>query len=427
MSADPLDLLRPADDIGWAGSFTEPLTLAESLVARATAFAGARLWTTQLQPPALVAAPGVTRHIAVTALLSSPALAGPIAEGRVAYLPVRYREIPRLLAAGLLRARVAVLQVAPAGPDGRHSFGATVGYLPALVAGAERVIVEVNQAMPRTLGHTGLDPARIDARLTSNRPLPEYPREAAGDEERAIAEHLARLVPDGATLQVGLGRLPDAALEGLVHRRDLGVYSGMLSDRLVDLCERGVITNARTVEPGRMVATTAIGTQRLYRWIDRNERVAMRSAEETNDPARVAMNPQPVAINTVLEVDLLGQANAERIPTPAGLGRPGQGSGGRLVGGYGGLLDFLDGARASPKGRAILVLRAASDDGTRSNLVARLRAPPTVGAGALDFVVTEYGVAEIAGAALPERARRLARIAHPSHRAALLQAAAELG
>jgi acetyl-CoA hydrolase len=268
------------------------------------------------------------------------------------------------------------------------------------------VLAEINDRMPWT--HGGELPAgfRIDAVVRTSRPLPRYPAARVGEVERKAAANVAALIPDGATLQFGIGTMADAVLGALAGHRELGLHTGMLSDSVLPLLEGGAVTNRRKpIDTGFTVNGMWIGDEPLYRYIDRNPALRLAGPEYTHSLATLARIPGFVSINSAVEVDLGGNVNAEV-------------AGGAYVGGVGGQLDFVRGAAIAPGGRAIIALPSVSRDGKTSRIVARCAAVTTPASDA-DTIVTEWGVAELRGVSYEERARRVAAMAHPGFRDAL--------
>jgi 4-hydroxybutyrate CoA-transferase len=278
---------------------------------------------------------------------------------------------------------------------------------------APLVIAQVNPRMPRTLGNAFLHRSQVDCFVEVEQPLAEYPPTVGGEVERRIAARVAELVPDGATIQVGIGGIPQAVMEALAGKRDLGVHS-LLVDHMLPLLESGAINNSRKrLHRGRMDVGEIMGTARLFAWVHENPAVNMEPSDVVHDPEVVGALGDFVSVNSALEVDLLGQVNAESV-------------GGRQVAGIGGQFDFVLGAARAAGGRAIIALPATGRDGAVSRIV------PALGAGArvtsprflADYVVTEYGVAALRGKSDASRARELARVAHPAWRDQLAAAGA---
>lgn len=305
-------------------------------------------------------------------------------------VPAHYSVLPRLFAEGLLPRDVGLVQVSPPGPDGRCSLGIGVDYTADAVAHTPVLIAEINHRMPVTRGTPGIPVERFAATVETDRPLPGAPDRAADPTAAAIAANVAALVADGDTIQLGVGALPSAILDGLTGHRDLGFHSGMLTDGVLDLIEKGVLTGShKEIDRGVAVTGMAIGSAALYDRLD-GLPIEFRPASYTHDPAVLAGLRRLVSINSAIEVDLTGQVNAELAGT-------------RYLGGVGGQSDF-SGAAARTGARSVIVVRA-------HGIVPRLHGPVTTARADVDVVVTENGVAELRGCPLAERARRLAAIA----------------
>ena len=333
-------------------------------------------------------------------------------QGRLDVWPLHYGALEAGFASGAIRADVVLLQLAE-GPGG---YCATLAndYVLAAARHARCVVAQVNARAPWCVGsELDLD-LRIDAMVEVDIDLVEAPSAPSGETEAAIARHVAGLVPDAATIQIGVGTLPDAVLDALENHRDLGVHSGVLASRMSGLIARGVVTNARkSLEPGISVGNLVIGRRERFDLIDGNPAFALRPAAHTHGLGTLARQERLITINSAIEVDLLGQVNAERAD-------------GRPVGGTGGLVDFTRGARLAPKGRAILALRATDRSGSRSRIVPQVEAV-TIGRADVDTIVTEFGVAELAHLGAADRARALIAIAAPQHREMLERSLREGG
>jgi len=329
--------------------------------------------------------------------------------GALDVLPISYSALPDLVASGRLRIDVILLQLAADGDA--FNLSLMVDHLADAVAGARTVVAEVNDLLPVTYGDTRVESADVDRVVSVSRRPFEVGARPALALEKEIAAHVSRLIGDGATLQIGLGSLPDAILESLTGKKDLGVHSGTIGDRVADLVDAGVITNRKkSIDTGRCVAGALLGSQRLYRWAHRNSFLAMRSPRYTHDILVHAAIPRLVGINTAIEVDLTGQMNAEIAQ-------------GRHVGMVGGHADFMRGCLRSQGGRGIIAMEATARNGTVSRVVPRLSGGiVTTPRSDADIIVTEYGIAELRGCTVSERARQLIAIAHPSFRRTLSEA-----
>lgn len=328
-------------------------------------------------------------------------------------LPCHYSELPKLIRCGLLRIDVLLLQVAPPNRRGYYSLGLAHEYLLAAVDTARVVVAEVNEQCPWTYGERDLSGADIDIAIPTSRPPQAPPTRLAREADRLIALNAASLIEDRATLQIGMGALPEAILAELTGRRDLGVHSGMIGDGVAGLMEAGVITNAcKKVDRGLTVAGTVMGGERIQRFVHRNPDVSFRSTSYTHAPEVLAAIDRLVAINSAIEVDISGQINAEVANE-------------RYVGAVGGVVDFLRGAARSNGGLPIVALPSLA--GESSRIVTKLSGPTTIPRSDAGIVVTEFGIADLRGASIPERARRLIAIAHPRFRESLERAGYRVG
>lgn len=323
--------------------------------------------------------------------------------GRVEFVPIRYYDLTREFVAGGVWAPDCVLvHTAPPDERGYLSLGVSVGVALPAARRAPLVIAQVNPAMPRTLGNAFLHRSQVDAWVEVDEPLTPYPPTPVGEVERAIGRHVAALVPDGATVQVGVGAIPQAALEALVDHRELALHS-LLVDSSVTLVERGVVTNAcKRVHRGRMDIAEAMGTRRLFDFLHENPLVNMESSAFVHDPATVASLDRFVAINSALEVDLTGQVTAESL-------------GPRQVAGIGGQFDFVLGAGRSRGGATVIALPSTGREGAVSRIVPRLSAGAAVTSPRFvaEWVVTEHGAAALRGKGERGRAEALLAVAHP--------------
>ncbi len=348
-----------------------------------------------------------------TAFFIGPNVREAINEGRADFLPVFLSEIPLLIRSRRVRIDVALIQVSPPDAHGFVSLGVSVDVVRAAVDTAELVLAEVNPHMPRTHGDSFVHVSRIDRLIPVDVPLLALTPEPPGPEALEIARNVASLIPDGATIQAGIGQIPDATLEALSEHNDLGVHTEMLSDGVMRLAERGVITGKRkSVLPGKMVTSFIMGSRALYAWAHENPALELRPSEYTNDPFVIARNDRMVAINAALAVDLTGQVASDTLM-------------GRFYSGIGGQVDFIRGAARSRGGKAILALRSTAKGGTVSRIQPVLEegAGVVTSRGDVRYVVTEYGAADLWGKNVRERAVALIEIAHPKFRAALLEEA----
>jgi acyl-CoA hydrolase/GNAT superfamily N-acetyltransferase len=350
-----------------------------------------------------------------TAFFIGPNTREAVQTGRADFMPVFLSEIPRLIRSHRVRVDVALLQVTPPDRHGQVSLGVSVDVVRAAVDSADLVIAEVNPRMPRTFGDSIVAISDIDWLVPVSLPIHELASEPLDETSLAIGRHVASLIPDGATLQTGIGQIPHAVMTALGNRSDLGVHTEMLSDSIVELVERGVVNGRKkTLLPGKIVTSFVMGTQKLYDWVDDNPSVELRPSDFTNDPVTIARNDTMVAINSALAVDLTGQVASDTV-------------GGRFFSGIGGQVDFIRGAARSRGGRPIIALPSTAKHGSVSRIQAALESGAGVvtSRGDVHYVVTEYGVADLWGKSIRERTTALVEIAHPDHRRELLDAAKE--
>jgi 4-hydroxybutyrate CoA-transferase len=396
------------------GGCAAPHVLLQALTDRAAELRDVEIVQLHTEGPAPYAAPELSASFRVNALFIGANLRAAVNEGRADYTPVFLSEVPALFRKGVLPLDVALVQVAPPDKHGYCSLGVSVDVALAAVQTAKLVIAQVNPQMPRTHGDGFLHVRNLHAAVLVDTPLLEMAPAALGPVEQAIGRHIAGLVQDGATLQMGIGAIPDAALAALRDHRRLGVHTEMFSDGLVDLIRTGAVTGeCKTVDRGKVVAGFAMGTRKLYDFIDDNPDVLLLDIAYVNDTAVIRSNPRVTAINSALEVDLTGQVCADSIGT-------------RLYSGVGGQMDFMRGASLSEEGRPIIALPSVTSHG-QSRIVAMLQP----GAGVVTtrahvhFIVTEWGVADLYGKSVRQRAQALAEVAHPDHREALHEAAGQ--
>ncbi|HEY6106699.1 MAG TPA: acetyl-CoA hydrolase/transferase C-terminal domain-containing protein, partial [Anaeromyxobacteraceae bacterium] len=341
-------------------------------------------------------------------LFVGPNVRQAVQDGRADYLPVFLSEVPRLFRAGILPLDVALVQVSPPDRHGFCSLGVSVDVTRAAVQMAKTVIAQVNPRMPRTHGDGLIHEESIDFAVAVDEPIPELPHHVATETEIAVGEHCAELVEDGATLQIGIGAIPDSMLAALSGHHRLGIHTEMLSDGVVDLVEKGVVTGEmKRIHPGKIVAGFALGTRRLYDFLDDNPQVAMLDMAYVNDVEVIRRNPKVTALNGAMEVDLTGQVCADSI-------------GDQLYSGVGGQMDFIRAASLSEGGKPIIALPSTAPGG-ESRIVSYLK----TGAGVVTtrahvhFVVTEHGIADLYAKNLRQRAAALIAVADPRHRDAL--------
>lgn len=408
--------IQSGDHLFVHGAAAVPSVLLDALVARAAELRDVTMTHLHIEGPGPHLAPEMAPHFRHRALFIGRNARRAITEGRAEYVPVFLSDIPHLIQRGSIRVDIALLNVTPPDRHGYCSLGTSVDVAQAARRAARLVIAQCNAAMPRTLGDAFVHESEIDYGVTVDVPPASVPLPAIGPVEQRIGERIAALVPDGATLQMGIGAIPAAVALSLTAHRDLGIHTEMFTDVVVDLIERGVVTGARKeVNRGKVVTAFLVGTQRLYDFVNDNPLVEMRPADYTNDSAVIRRFRRMIAINSAVEVDLTGQVCADSI-------------GHELISGVGGQMDFIRGAALAEKGRAIIALPSTAGRDRFSRIVATLRP----GAGVVttrahvETVVTEHGVADLVGRSIPERARALIGLAAPPFREGLEREARQL-
>ena len=401
-------VIKPGDRVFVHSVAAAPRVLLEAMTARAPELRVVEVISLHTEGPAPYAAPEMAPSFRVNALFVGANVRQAIHDGRADYLPVFLSEVPRLFRAGILPLDVALVQVSPPDRHGFCSLGVSVDVTRAAVQMAKTVIAQVNPRMPRTHGDGLIHEESIDFAVTVDEPIPELPPHEATETATAIGEHCAELVEDGATLQIGIGAIPDSTLAALSGHHRLGIHTEMLSDGVVDLVEKGVVTGEmKRIHPGKIVTAFALGTRHLYDFLDDNPQVAMLDMAYVNDVEVIRRNPKVTAINGAMEVDLTGQVCADSI-------------GDQLYSGVGGQMDFIRAASLSEGGKPIIALPSTTPHG-ESRIVSYLKQ----GAGVVTtrahvhFVVTEHGIADLYGKNLRQRAAALIAIADPRHRDAL--------
>ena len=361
--------------------------------------------------------PTTAEHVRHVAYFFSGATRPGFREGVVDFTPSFFSEMPQLIERGLMPAEVVFTQVSPMDQHGYFSLGIAADYTMAAIRKARAVIVEVNENVPFAFGNCHLHISQVTALVENNEPVLEVGLPTIGPVQEAIGKYVADLIDDGSTLQIGYGGIPDAVVMQLTHKKDLGIHTEMIGDGILTLVESGAVTNRRkNYLPGKMVATFALGSKKLYDWVDRNPMFEMHPVDFTNDPYLAGQNDNLIAINATLEIDFLGQCGSESLgPIP--------------YSGTGGQADFVRAANRSKGGKAFIVLPSTAKDGAISRIVPTLTPGTHVSTSKNDinYVVTEYGVAQLRGKSAKQRAQELISIAHPAFRAELTEAARKMG
>jgi 4-hydroxybutyrate CoA-transferase len=411
-----LQSVKSGDRVVTGHACGEPPTLVEALIARAPELCNVEIVHMVAMGPAKYAQPGMESSFRHNALFVGGSTRKAVEEKRADYTPCFFSEIPRLFRGKILPVDVALIQVTPPDENGFCSYGLSVDYTMAAAECATTVIAQMNRNLPRT-GGAKIHLDAINFIVEQDEPLIELKAPVISDIEKMIGENVAGLIPDGATLQLGIGAIPDAVLLFLTDKKDLGIHSEMFSDGVVVLAEAGVITNKKkTINPGKFMAAFLMGTRKLYDFIDNNPDVELHPVDYINDPYVVGMHENMMSINSALQVDLMGQVNAEMI-------------GSRQFSGIGGQVDFVRGVSRSKNGKSIIALPSTASGGKISRIACELDRGAAVSTSRNDVhhIVTEYGVANLRGKSLRERAKALIAIAHPDFRAALTEEAKNKG
>jgi len=407
-AAEAVEGLKSGMNVFVHGAAATPTPLLEALCLRKD-LTGLRLYHMHTAGPAPFVDPSCAERITSVSLFAGEPVRQAIQNGQADFIPVFLSDIPNMFRSGRIRLDAALLQVSPPDRHGFCSLGTSVDVARAAADCAPLLIAEVNRQMPRTHGHSTVPFKSLAAWIATDRPLHEHVPSVETPVEAAIGEQIAKLIEDGATLQTGIGAIPDAVLSRLGNKHDLGIHSEMFSDRVVDLVEGGVITNRRKrIYPGQTVTSFVMGTRRLFDFVDDNPEVAFYPADITNDTNLLRKIDRLVAINSALQIDLTGQVCADSL-------------GHRIYSGIGGQMDFMRGAALSPGGSAIIALPSTAKGGRVSRIVAELS--PGAGVvttrGHVHWVVTEYGAVDLHGLSLKQRGDALIGVAHPDFRAEL--------
>ncbi len=405
-SSEAVAGIRSGEQVYIQCAAATPSILLDALVARAPELHDVGMIHLHIEGPGPHLAPDMATHFRHRALFIGPNARAAVNEGRADFVPVFLSDVPRLFDSGALPIDAVLVNATPPDRHGFCSLGTSVEAMHAAIRAARVVIVQFNSAMPRTLGESFIHVDDIDLAVEVDQPPYEYEVGSIGGVERRIGEFVAELVPDGATLQLGIGAIPVAVALALRDKHDLGIHTEMFTDPIIDLVEAGVVNGARKERNrGKIVTAFMMGSKRLYEFVDNNPMVEMRSVDFTNDTHVIRTFDRMVAINSAVEVDLSGQVAADSI-------------GQRMYSGVGGQMDFVRGAALAIHGRAIIALPSTAANGTVSRIAPILQP----GAGVVTTrahvrtVVTEWGVAELFGKSLRERAKALIAIAHPDFR-----------
>jgi len=398
-------MVKSGDLVVTGHSSASPRAFIQAMVKRAEELENVWITHVRVEGPAEYLAPCYKKSFFHNAFMLGPNSRKSMLEGHADYIPNRYGQMPVFLQEGFVKPDIALLQLSPPDSFGHCSYGICTSYLPAAAKVAKITVGEINSLVPMTYG-AKIHISELDYVVEASYPLYDSPVVEAGKIEREIGKHIAGLIDDGSTLQLGIGGIPNAVLTALKHHNDIGIHSELIGNGVSELMEAGVITGReKAIDRDKTVCTFAMGNGKLFSFLDRNPAVEFKDVSYTNDPNVIARNSKFVAINSALEVDVTGQICAESIGTA-------------LFTGTGGQLDFALGASIAHKGKFIIAMPSTADGGKISRICALLApgAAVTTPRTLADYVVTEYGVAELRGRNLRQRAKALINICHPDFR-----------
>jgi len=408
--------IRRGDKVFIGSGAAEPQTLVKALIETAGRLADTRIMHIMTLGVAPYTEEKFTDQFRHNAFFIGANTRQAVAQGRADYTPVFLSEIPALFRSGQIPIDVAIIQVSPPDKFGFCSYGVSTDVVKSATESASRVIAEINPQMPRALGDCFVNIEDMDIAVPVDEPLLSSTYVKADEVSRRIGRNIASLIEDGSTMQMGIGTIPDSVLFYLTDKKDLGIHTEMFSDGLMELVEKGVVTNRRkTLHPGKTIASFCIGSRKLYDYIDDNPAIEFHPTEHTNDPFIIAQNERMVSINSAIEVDLTGQVCADSL-------------GSMFYSGIGGQVDFVRGASRAKGGKPIIALPSTARNGTISRISVNLRegAGVVTTRGDVHYVVTEWGVAYLHGKNIRERAMALIGIADPKFRNKLLEGAKRL-
>ncbi len=409
--------IKSGDRVYYGGNAAIPQTLVRALAARRAELENVQLNHVLLLGEDPLSSPEMAGHFRHNSLFVGPADRKAVNDGRADYVPIFLYMIPRLFRERIVPVDVAMVAVSPPDEHGFMSLGVETLASRAACQAARHVIIQVNEMMPRVLGDSFLHVRNVDCIVEGTEPLPTLESGPPNDVELAISQNILKLIEPGMTVQMGIGGIPDAIYAAMDGSLDLGIHTEMLSDQAMRAIERGVVTGMRkTLHPGKVIITFALGSQHLYEFLDNNPLIEAHPVDYVNDPFVISQNEKMLAINSAIEVDLTGQVCSDSI-------------GSYIYSGFGGQVDFIRGAARSRGGKPIIAVSSTAKGGSMSRIVPFLKEGAGVVTSRADvhYVVTEFGVANIFGRNLRERAEALIRIAHPDFQADLMLAAKERG
>ncbi|MCB9892257.1 MAG: 4-hydroxybutyrate CoA-transferase [Planctomycetes bacterium] len=414
-AAEAMGRIRSGDRVYYGGNAAMPRALVTALAERRDELADVQLNHVLLLGEDPLSTPGMEGHFRHNSLFVGPADRQAVNEGRADYVPIFLHQIPRLFSDGIVPLDVAMVMVSPPDEHGFMSLGIETLASKAACRAAKTVIVQVNDHMPRVLGDSFLHVSRVQAIVEHDEALPTLELGPSTDVERAIGQHIVKLIEPGSTIQMGIGGIPDAVYAAMDGNLDLGIHTEMISDGAMNAIQNGTVTgNFKSLHPGKVVITFALGSTELYEFLDNNPLIEAHPVEHVNDPFIVSQNDNLVAINSAIEVDLTGQVCSDSI-------------GQRIYSGFGGQVDFIRGAARSKGGKPIIAIPSTAQRGKTTRIVPMLKPGAGVVTSRADvhYVVTEHGAVNLFGRNLRERAELLISIAGPEFREELEHAAKE--
>jgi len=409
---DAVSHIKSGDNIVIQPGCAAPIELINAMVNRKDELENVNVYHILVVGDLPYTKPGMEKHFKHKAFFIGANTREAVNDGRAEFIPIFLSEVPLLFKRGHIKTDVAFIHLSPPDEHGFCSYGVDVGTIKSAAEKSKIIIGQINTEMPRTLGDSFIHINKIDYIVEKNEPIKELPQIDPNTSKEfldiydKIGTNIAELIDDGSTLQMGIGAIPDAVMNYLADKKDLGIHTEMFSDGIIDLVEQGIINGEqKTLHPGKIIAGFVLGTRRVYDFIDNNPVIEFHPQEYVNDPFVIAKNRKMVAINSAIEVDLTGQVCSDSMGT-------------RLYSGIGGQVDFIRGAVHSDGGKGIIALPSITKDGKISRIVPKLRSGAGVvtSRGDVHYVITEYGVALLFGKSIKERARELIKISHPKFR-----------
>ena len=404
--------IKSGDNVAVQPGCAAPMELIRAMVDRKEELENVTIYHILIVGDLPYTKPGMEKHFKHKAFFIGANTRQAVNEGRAEFIPIFLSEVPLLFKRKIIKTNVALLHLSPPDEHGFCSYGVDVGTIKTAAENADLIIAQINSEMPRTLGDSFIHINKIHYIVEHDAPIKELPQVDPNASKELlhiydkIGINIAGLIDDGSTLQMGIGAIPDAVMQYLFEKKDLGIHTEMFSDGIIDLVEQGIINGEKkTLHPGKIIAGFVLGTKKVYDFINNNPVIEFHPQEYVNDPVIIAKNKKMVAINSAIEIDLTGQVCADSIGT-------------KLYSGIGGQVDFIRGAAHSEGGKPVIALPSTTKDGKISRIVPTLKngAGVVTSRGDVHYVVTEYGVAHLFGKSIRERAKELIKIAHPKFR-----------